>query len=68
MLNISSLRPLVLLALVAGTFAAIGPVTDLVITDAVISPDGFARDAIVVNGVSPGPLIRGNKVRPVERG
>ncbi|KAI1790627.1 laccase [Ganoderma leucocontextum] len=44
--------------LVAG---AIGPTADLTISNAVISPDGFPRAAIVMNGVFPGPLITGNK-------
>ena len=43
-------------------FAAIGPVTDLTISDADIAPDGFTRAAVVVNDQYPGPLITGNKV------
>ncbi|RDX50687.1 laccase [Lentinus brumalis] len=39
---------------------AIGPVTDLTISDADISPDGYSRAAVVVNGQFPGPLISGN--------
>ncbi|KAI0771657.1 laccase B [Trametes elegans] len=41
-------------------FGAIGPVTDLTISNADISPDGYTRAAVVVNGVFPGPLITGN--------
>nr|ABN13592.1 LAC2 [Polyporus brumalis] len=41
--------------------AAIGPVADLTISNADISPDGFTRAAVVVNNVFPGPLITGNK-------
>ncbi|KAI0666082.1 Cupredoxin [Trametes maxima] len=41
-------------------FTAIGPVTDLTISNADISPDGYTRMAVVVNGVFPGPLITGN--------
>nr|AIZ72726.1 laccase G [Trametes hirsuta] len=41
-------------------FAAIGPVTDLTISNTDISPDGYTRAAVVVNGVFPGPLITGN--------
>ncbi|KAI0689487.1 laccase LCC3-3 [Cerioporus squamosus] len=41
--------------------AAIGPVTDLTISNADISPDGFSRAAVVVNGQFPGPLVTGNK-------
>ncbi|KIJ21226.1 laccase [Paxillus involutus ATCC 200175] len=35
--------------------------TDLVISNAVIAPDGFSRNAIVVNGIEPGALITANK-------
>ena len=45
--------------LVAG---AIGPIADLTISDADISPDGYSRAAVVMNGQFPGPLITGNKV------
>ena len=45
--------------LVAG---AIGPIADLTISDADVSPDGFTRAAVVMNGQFPGPLITGNKV------
>ncbi|KAI1791000.1 laccase 2 [Ganoderma leucocontextum] len=44
--------------LVAG---AIGPIADLTIADADITPDGFTRAAVVMNGQFPGPLITGNK-------
>ncbi|KAF8229613.1 laccase [Tricholoma matsutake] len=43
------------------TDAAIGPVGDLVIRNAVISPDGFDRSAVLPGGTFPGPVIRGNK-------
>ncbi|KII87346.1 hypothetical protein PLICRDRAFT_113151 [Plicaturopsis crispa FD-325 SS-3] len=47
---------------VSGTvFAAIGPVTDLNIANADISPDGLSRSAVLAEGVFPGPLITGNK-------
>ncbi|KAF5379393.1 hypothetical protein D9615_006644 [Tricholomella constricta] len=37
---------------------AIGPVSDLVISNKVISPDGFARSAVLAGGVFPGtPII-----------
>ncbi|KAG1822304.1 laccase [Suillus variegatus] len=38
-----------------------GPTTQLTISNKVISPDGFNRSAIVVNGKSPGHLITGQK-------
>ncbi|PIL29720.1 transporter [Ganoderma sinense ZZ0214-1] len=44
--------------LVAGS---IGPIADLTISDADISPDGYTRAAVVMNGQFPGPLIVGNK-------
>ncbi|KAI0368387.1 laccase 1A [Pilatotrama ljubarskyi] len=48
------------LALVRTALAAIGPVTDLTISNADISPDGYTRAAVLANGVFPGPLISGN--------
>ncbi|KII87726.1 hypothetical protein PLICRDRAFT_176505 [Plicaturopsis crispa FD-325 SS-3] len=36
-------------------------VTDLPIVNAVISPDGFSRSAVLAGGTFPGPVIRGNK-------
>ena len=62
MKSTSSLIPFVTLAMVAGAFAAaVGPVADLTISDMDVSPDGFTRAAVVVNGAHPAPLIRGNK-------
>ena len=63
MAKLSLSAPLLTLALAMGTYAAIGPVADLVITDQTVAPDGFSRSAVVVNGGTPGPLIRGYKVR-----
>ncbi|KAJ3482308.1 hypothetical protein NLI96_g7061 [Meripilus lineatus] len=45
----------------SGQAATIGPVADLHITNAVISPDGHNRTAILAGGSYPGPLIRANK-------
>ena len=42
-------------------FAAIGPVTDLVIFNGNIAPDGYERAAVLVDGVFPGPVIAGKK-------
>ncbi|KAI0660667.1 laccase 5 [Cubamyces menziesii] len=50
-----------ILALIPHTFGAIGPRTELVISNAAIAPDGYTRDAVVVNGIFPGPLITGKK-------
>ncbi|KAI0751805.1 laccase 1 [Daedaleopsis nitida] len=41
--------------------AAIGPVADLVISNANISPDGFERAAVLAGGTFPGVLITGQK-------
>nr|AAR00925.1 laccase [Trametes sp. C30] len=49
------------LSFISQASAAIGPVTDLTISDADISPDGFTRAAVVMNDQFPGPLIAGNK-------
>lgn len=50
------------LSLSALSLAAIGPVTDLTIVNADVSPDGIERAAVLANGQFPGPLITGNKV------
>ena len=64
MVKLSLLEPLLVLAIAMGAYAAtIRPVTNLVITDKTVAPDGFPRAAVVVNGSTPGPLIIGNKVR-----
>ncbi|KAI0822637.1 phenoloxidase [Trametes gibbosa] len=51
----------VTVSLALNTLAAIGPVTDLIISNANVSPDGFQRAAVVANGGTPGPLITGQK-------
>ncbi|KAJ7182989.1 laccase [Mycena crocata] len=40
---------------------AIGPVADVRLTNKQVSPDGFARSSIVINGGFPAPLIKANK-------
>ncbi|RPD57148.1 Cu-oxidase-domain-containing protein [Lentinus tigrinus ALCF2SS1-7] len=60
MARFQSLLSYITLLFVASTYAAIGPVADLTVTNANISPDGFERAAIVVNNVFPAPLITGN--------
>nr|QBH72619.1 laccase [Trametes versicolor] len=55
-----SLLAFVVASLAAVAHAGIGPVADLTITNAAVSPDGFSRQAVVVNGGTPGPLITGN--------
>ncbi|KAF7798559.1 hypothetical protein EIP86_009781 [Pleurotus ostreatoroseus] len=39
----------------------LGSVTNLHISNAAVSPDGFSRDAVVVEGRFPSPIIKGNK-------
>ena len=41
--------------------ASIGPITDLLISNANIAPDGFTREAVLAGGTFPGPLVKGNK-------
>lgn len=62
MFNFNSLLTFTVLALSMRANAAIGPVTDLAITNAEISPDGFSRQAVLAGGTFPGSLITGNKV------
>ncbi|KAJ7846619.1 laccase 1, partial [Mycena olivaceomarginata] len=40
----------------------IGPIADITLINAVVSPDGFSRSAVTANGVTPGPIITANKV------
>ncbi|KAI0756312.1 laccase [Daedaleopsis nitida] len=61
MANFQSLLSYITLCFVAVAHAAIGPSADLTVSNAAISPDGFTRDAVVVNNVFPSPLIAGNK-------
>ncbi|KZP11724.1 multicopper oxidase [Athelia psychrophila] len=57
----SHLRLCILLAGLGSVRAAIGPVTDLVIANADIAPDGFTRSTVLAGGTFPGALITGNK-------
>jgi iron transport multicopper oxidase len=41
--------------------AAIGPTAVLQIGNAIVSPDGYTRTAVLANGGVPGPVISGNK-------
>ncbi|KAK7019732.1 laccase, multicopper oxidase, benzenediol:oxygen oxidorectuctase [Paramarasmius palmivorus] len=54
-------RLLSFIALATSAFAAIGPTTDLVISNGVVSPDGFKRSAVLAGGTTIGPLIVGQK-------
>ena len=40
----------------------VGPVTDLHIVNTDISPDGFPRQAVLAEGIFPGPVITARKV------
>ena len=62
MARFQSLLSSISLLFVASVYGGIGPTTDLTISNADTSPDGFTRAAVVVNGVFPGPLITGNMV------
>ncbi|KAJ7048951.1 laccase [Mycena amicta] len=50
-----------LLALSLTAAASIGPTADLHIVNAAVAPDGFSRNAVLANGLLPGPVIRANK-------
>ncbi|KAK7042026.1 laccase A [Favolaschia claudopus] len=41
--------------------SVIGPTGEITLTNGEISPDGFPRQAVLVNGRAPGPLIVANK-------
>ncbi|KAJ7051214.1 laccase [Mycena amicta] len=47
--------------LISTTLAAIGPTADLTLSNGDVAPDGFTRQAVLVNGGAPGPLITANK-------
>ncbi|KAI0334354.1 laccase [Cubamyces sp. BRFM 1775] len=61
MSKFNSLLSFIIVSLATVVYAGIGPVTDLTISNAEVSPDGYAREAVVVNGVTPAPLITGQK-------
>ncbi|KAF9493875.1 laccase [Pleurotus eryngii] len=52
---------LTVLSLLSRTNAAIGPVAELDIVNRHIAPDGYSRQAVLANGIFPGPLIVGQK-------
>ncbi|KAJ7116103.1 laccase [Mycena crocata] len=47
--------------LISAVVASVGPTADLTLTNGDVSPDGFTRQAVLVNGGTPGPLIVANK-------
>ncbi|KAF5378044.1 hypothetical protein D9757_011517 [Collybiopsis confluens] len=62
MARLQSLLSFVILAFgTTRTFASIGPIADLVISNGIVSPDGFKRSAVLAGGNTIGPLIVGNK-------
>ncbi|KAF5316706.1 hypothetical protein D9619_006803 [Psilocybe cf. subviscida] len=57
-----SLKPYLAVATLASyAYASIGPVATLNVANAVISPDGFSRSAVLAGGTFPGPVIAGTK-------
>ncbi|EIW75316.1 laccase [Coniophora puteana RWD-64-598 SS2] len=44
----------------------VGPSANLIVNDVIVAPDGFVRPATVVNGGTPGPLIKINKNDPIK--
>ncbi|KAJ7114365.1 laccase [Mycena epipterygia] len=57
-----SFSPLfIVTCLISTALASIGPTADLTLTNGDVAPDGFTRQAVLVNGQAPGPLIIGNK-------
>ena len=65
MSKLQSFAALIALSLSYGRVASaatIGPVADLTISNADVTPDGYTRAAVVMNGQMPGPLITGNMV------
>ncbi|KAF8214820.1 laccase 1 [Mycena galopus ATCC 62051] len=43
--------------LISAVLASVGPTADLTLTNGDVAPDGFTRQAVLVNGGMPGPLI-----------
>ncbi|KAJ7506089.1 laccase [Mycena galericulata] len=59
-----SFSPLFIITCLVSTataLASVGPTGELTLTNGDVAPDGFTRQAVLVNGGSPGPLIVGNK-------
>ncbi|KAG1852027.1 laccase [Suillus tomentosus] len=50
-----------LLACLQGRAVTIGPVSDLVIANGIVSPDGFTRSGVLAGGTHPGPTIVAQK-------
>ncbi|KAJ8073174.1 laccase, multicopper oxidase, benzenediol:oxygen oxidorectuctase [Marasmius tenuissimus] len=61
MARLHSLLSYVLLAVLGANAAHIGPTANLVISNGVVSPDGFSRSAVLAGGTTIGPVIIGNK-------
>ncbi|KAJ7164416.1 laccase [Mycena filopes] len=47
--------------LISTALASVGPTADLTLTNGDVAPDGFTRQAVLMNGGAPGPLIVANK-------
>nr|QMP96876.1 laccase B precursor [Cerrena sp.] len=57
----SAIPSLAILALSVGSYAAIGPVSDLHIVNKDLAPDGVQRPTVLAGGTFPGTLITGQK-------
>ena len=53
MVRLQPFLPYLAVSFAASAYAAIGPVANLVISNADVTPDGFTRAAVVVNGAFP---------------
>ncbi|EIM87621.1 laccase [Stereum hirsutum FP-91666 SS1] len=61
MLRLSFFIPLIAYLSIGSNAVTIGPVTDLHIVNAQLSPDGYKRNTVVAGGTFPGPTIQGRK-------
>ncbi|KAG6864209.1 hypothetical protein C0991_011545, partial [Blastosporella zonata] len=61
MLAGSRILPGLCALLLSASVQAIGPVTDLLISNKLIAPDGVTRSTVLAGGTFPGPVISGNK-------
>ena len=62
LLRLAGVLSLLGLSAFGAVVSSTGSQTNLVISNKVIAPDGVSRDSVVVNGIHPGPLVKGYKV------
>ncbi|KAG1810914.1 laccase [Suillus subaureus] len=55
------IRHYIFLCVLTSCAVTIGPVADLVIVNAQVSPDGFVKSAVLAGDTLPGPIITGQK-------